>query len=56
MKIVILDSEGCAPCQYMVEAVTNVAGKYGDKLTCKESLIKILPVLAGRRSPAFLHN
>lgn len=42
IEIVTLDSEGCAPCQYMVEAVKNVAGKYGDKLTWKESLIKSL--------------
>lgn len=42
VEIVTLDSEGCAPCQYMVEAVKNVADKYGDKLIWRESLIKSL--------------
>lgn len=42
VEIVTLDSDGCAPCQYMVEAVKNVAGKYEGKLTWKESLIKSL--------------
>lgn len=40
IEIVTLDSEGCAPCQYMVEAVKNVQDKYGDKLIWRESLIK----------------
>ena len=40
VEIVTLDSEGCAPCQYMCEAVKNVAPHYGDKLTWRESLIK----------------
>ncbi|WP_455599788.1 uroporphyrinogen decarboxylase family protein [Cloacibacillus sp.] len=40
IEIVTLDSEGCAPCQYMCEAVKNVAPIYGDKLTWRESLIK----------------
>lgn len=40
IEIVTLDSEGCAPCQYMCEAVKNVAPKYGDKLMWRESLIK----------------
>ncbi len=40
IEIVTLDSEGCAPCQYMCEAVRSVEGKYGDKLTWRESLIK----------------
>ena len=40
VEIVTLDSEGCAPCQYMVEAVKNVESMYGDKLTWRESLIK----------------
>lgn len=40
IEIVTLDSEGCAPCQYMCEAVKNVAPKYGDKLQWRESLIK----------------
>lgn len=40
IEIVTLDSEGCAPCQYMCEAVKNVAPRYGDRLTWRESLIK----------------
>ena len=42
VEIVTLDSEGCAPCQYMVEALTQVASKYGDKLSYRETLIKSL--------------
>ena len=40
IEIVTLDSEGCAPCQYMCEAVKNVAPIYGDKLSWRELLIK----------------
>lgn len=40
IEIVTLDSEGCAPCQYMCEAVKSVESKYGDRLTWRESLIK----------------
>lgn len=40
IEIVTLDSEGCAPCQYMCEAVAAVQGRYGDRLTWRESLIK----------------
>ena len=40
IEIVTLDSEGCAPCQYMCEAVSVVAPRYGDRLTWRESLIK----------------
>jgi MtaA/CmuA family methyltransferase len=40
IEIVTLDSEGCAPCQYMCETVKNVAPIYGDKLKWRESLIK----------------
>lgn len=40
VEIVTLDSEGCAPCQYMCEAVKNVAPMYGDRLKWRESLIK----------------
>ena len=40
IEIVTLDSEGCAPCQYMCEAVKDIAPHYGDKLTWRESLIK----------------
>ena len=40
VEIVTLDSEGCAPCQYMCEAVKNVAPRYQDRLRWRESLIK----------------
>ncbi len=40
IEIVTLDSEGCAPCQYMCEAVRSVEERYGDKLRWRESLIK----------------
>lgn len=40
IEIVTLDSEGCAPCQYMCEAVKAVELLYGDDLRWKESLIK----------------
>ncbi|HCL79660.1 MAG TPA: hypothetical protein DIC53_06810, partial [Synergistaceae bacterium] len=40
IEIVTLDSEGCAPCQYMCEAVASVQDRYGDRLTWRESLIK----------------
>ena len=40
IEIVTLDSEGCPPCQYMVEAVKNIAPQYGDNLQWRESLIK----------------
>lgn len=40
VEIVTLDSEGCPPCQYMVEAVKRVAPEFGDALAWRESLIK----------------
>ena len=40
IEIVTLDSEGCAPCQYMLEAVKSVESQYGDKLQWRETLIK----------------
>lgn len=40
VEIVTLDSEGCPPCQYMVEAVKGVEAEYGDKLKWRETLIK----------------
>ncbi|NLP31388.1 MAG: hypothetical protein GX363_09715, partial [Clostridiales bacterium] len=40
VEIVTLDSEGCPPCQYMVEAVQAVEDDYGDKLSWRETLIK----------------
>ena len=42
IEIVTLDSEGCAPCQYMCEAVKSVEAHYGDRLTWRETLIKSL--------------
>lgn len=40
IEIVTLDSEGCAPCQYMCEAVKKVEARYGAKLEWRESLVK----------------
>ena len=40
IEIVTLDSAGCAPCQYMCEAVKKVLPQYGDKLSWRETLIK----------------
>lgn len=42
VEIVTLDSEGCAPCQYMVEALTDVARRYAGRLSYRETLIKSL--------------
>jgi uroporphyrinogen decarboxylase len=42
VEVVTLDSEGCAPCQYMMESLMRVREKYGDKLTYRETLIKSL--------------
>ena len=42
VEIVTLDSEGCAPCQYMMESLHRVKDNYGDKLTYRETLIKSL--------------
>jgi MtaA/CmuA family methyltransferase len=42
IEIVTLDSEGCAPCQYMVESVKSVAHLYEGKLAWRETLIKSL--------------
>lgn len=42
VEVVTLDSEGCAPCQYMMESLMRVKEKYGDKLTYRETLIKSL--------------
>ena len=42
VEVVTLDSEGCAPCQYMMESLMRVKDRYGDKLTYRESLIKSL--------------
>lgn len=45
VEVVTLDSEGCAPCQYMMEALYRVKDRYGDKLTYREDLIKSLPAI-----------
>ena len=42
VEVVTLDSEGCAPCQYMMESLFRVKDRYGDKLTYRETLIKSL--------------
>ena len=42
IEIVTLDSEGCAPCQYMCEAVRSVEKHYGKRLLWRETLIKSL--------------
>ncbi|MGI6731799.1 MAG: uroporphyrinogen decarboxylase family protein [Anaerovoracaceae bacterium] len=40
VEIVTLDSEGCPPCQYMIEAIKAIEADYGDKLRWRETLIK----------------
>ncbi len=45
VEVVTLDSEGCAPCQYMMESLYRVKERYGDKLTYREDLIKSLPAI-----------
>ena len=40
IEIITLDSEGCAPCQYMMETVRKAEPFYGDKLSYRETLIK----------------
>jgi uroporphyrinogen decarboxylase len=40
IDIITLDSLGCAPCQYMVEAVKEIAPQFGDKIRWKEFKIK----------------
>ncbi len=40
IDVVTLDSESCAPCQYMVEAVKNSAAKFGSKVRWAEHKIK----------------
>ena len=42
VEVVTLDSEGCAPCQYMLESLMRVKEKYQDKLTYRETLFKSL--------------
>ncbi len=40
IEIVTLDSEGCAPCQYMCEAVKKVIPQFEEKIIWRETLIK----------------
>jgi len=40
IDIITLDSEACAPCQYMVEAVTSVAPQFGELIEWREHKIK----------------
>ncbi|MDF2678645.1 MAG: hemE 2 [Bacillota bacterium] len=40
IDVVTLDSESCAPCQYMMEAVRKCAQEFEDKVVIKEHKIK----------------
>ena len=40
IDIITLDSSSCAPCQYMVEAVSLAAKRFGDQVECRECSIK----------------
>ncbi|BAX81215.1 uroporphyrinogen decarboxylase family protein [Labilibaculum antarcticum] len=40
IDVITLDSGSCAPCQYMVDAVSRAAEPYGDKVVYKEFSIK----------------
>ncbi len=40
VDIITIDSEACAPCQYMVEAVRDVADYFGDLILWREHKIK----------------
>jgi uroporphyrinogen decarboxylase len=40
INIITLDSEACAPCQYMVDAVKAVEPDFGDKIEWHEHKIK----------------
>ncbi len=40
IDIITLDSEGCAPCQYMVEAVKVAAAEFGELVEWEEHKIK----------------
>jgi MtaA/CmuA family methyltransferase len=40
IDVVTLDSSSCAPCQYMMDAVTRAAESYGDSVILKEYRIK----------------
>ncbi len=40
IDVITLDSEACAPCQYMMEAVISVAPEFGDLIEWREHKIK----------------
>ena len=40
IDVITLDSSGCAPCQYMYDAVIRASEKFGDKVIYKEHKIK----------------
>ena len=40
LDIITLDSEGCAPCQYMVEAVKSAVPEFGEMVEWEEHKIK----------------
>ena len=40
IDVITLDSDSCAPCQYMMAAVRAAAEKFGDKLAIKEYKVK----------------
>jgi len=40
IDIITLDSEGCAPCQYMVKAVKDAASEFGELVEWEEHKIK----------------
>lgn len=46
IDIITLDSEGCAPCQYMVEAVNVAAADFGERVVWREHKIKSLEGVA----------
>ena len=62
IEIVTLDSEGCAPCQYMCEAVRKVEPRYRGRLKWRETLIKTrsgirrMASLGVKNLPAILIN
>ena len=62
IEIVTLDSEGCAPCQYMCETVKKLEHRYGEKISWRETLIKTraginrMMKLKVKKLPAILIN
>jgi len=40
IDVITLDSESCAPCQYMMEAVIEACADFGDKVVYREHKIK----------------